>query len=255
MPFSSWTPFGVASPTKSSNSRFDFIVQAPQETLGSNTSGKLTSVSKSFNILVKSILLQFESWRVWQYISAPPITKVLARGAFSLADWREGTTRNWRSLFSAGIVRDTTMFRRSLSGRKISGMLSHVFRPMMTEFLTPGSKGRGVLFVTLAKYAISFFNVHGKVPFSPIPMELAVAATMIVKSGRCMIGGNDDDDDKGGGSSISAGRIEWWSTGIQSMIKRAMQQTAALEILGWVGKKEGVCTGYWVLGDGLRDWV
>ena len=48
--------------------------------------------------------------------------------------------------------------------------------------------GLGALFVTRAKYAISFFKpVQGSVPRSPMPI-LDVAATMRVRSGRGMAG-------------------------------------------------------------------
>jgi hypothetical protein len=55
---------------------------------------------------------------------------------------------------------------------------------MFAHFLTPGF----VLFVTRAKYAISFLKpVHGRVPARPMPI-LFVAATMRVRSRGPMLG-------------------------------------------------------------------
>jgi hypothetical protein len=119
-------------------------------------------------------------------------------------------------------VREITTFNLPGSGLNRSGMLSHVFRPMITAFccccccclLTSAAlplsdadadadadvvaaveeevadkegerEGEGgKRFVTRAKYAISFRNpVQGSAPLRPMPI-CWVAATMRVSSGR-----------------------------------------------------------------------
>lgn len=71
-----------------------------------------------------------------------------------------------------------TRFVRFFSGLNFSGMLSHVFRPMITAFMLPS----GAFIVVRAKYDISLGRRQGRVPFFPMPF-VSVAATMSVSRG------------------------------------------------------------------------
>jgi hypothetical protein len=72
-------------------------------------------------------------------------------------------------------LRLMTTFIRFRSGLNLSGMLSHVFRPISTALILPS----GAEEVTRAKYAISFGRRQGRVPPLPMPFD-RVAATMSV---------------------------------------------------------------------------
>lgn len=80
------------------------------------------------------------------------------------------------------------MLRRFFNGLNLGGMLSHVFRPMITAFLFVVSSGTWE--VILAKYAISLGRRQGRRPVAPIPF-VSVAATMRVTLGDCIGGGGE----------------------------------------------------------------
>jgi len=63
---------------------------------------------------------------------------------------------------------------REGSGLNFGGMLSHVVRPMMTAFTSPGDGGVDVISL---KYLISSGSLHGRFPAHPMPREVADAAT------------------------------------------------------------------------------
>lgn len=85
-------------------------------------------------------------------------------------------------------------------GRNLAGMLSHVFRPIITAFFEPVV---GLLDVTLRKNAMSdFIGDQGRVPFRPMPRggERAVATTRYI--GLVVLGMVGWDVD-GGGNLLS----------------------------------------------------
>merc|ERR1719491_91619 len=64
-------------------------------------------------------------------------------------------------------------------GRNLGGIDSHVLRPIMTAFVSPGEGGVDVTFL---KCFMSGARRHGKFPFDPIPREEAAAATTAAMS-------------------------------------------------------------------------
>jgi hypothetical protein len=75
-----------------------------------------------------------------------------------------------------------TTFTLPLSGRNLGGMLSHVFRPMMTAFLPDAFAG---MVVTLRKKAMSVFSPlgQGRPPRYPIPICGSIVVATIMYSG------------------------------------------------------------------------
>ena len=79
-----------------------------------------------------------------------------------------------------------TTFTLSFKGLNLVGMLSHVFRPMMTAFTLPS----GAAVVTRAKYAISCGRRHGRRALWPIPFASVAATMRVIEAIRRKTGGH-----------------------------------------------------------------
>lgn len=79
----------------------------------------------------------------------------------------------------------TTTLILPLSGLNLGGIDCHVLRPIMTAFwrdvpcplLSPASPVLPIVDVIRRKWAISFGNDHGSVPFTPKPFPRVMATT------------------------------------------------------------------------------
>lgn len=86
---------------------------------------------------------------------------------------RQQGSMSTHSEYAAFVVRTT--FIRFGRGLNLFGMLSQVFRPIMTAFIFPS----GAAEVTFAKYFISLGSLHGRRPAWPIPLDLVAATIMM----------------------------------------------------------------------------